>query len=245
MTFSFNLVLALFLLAPGFAFVMGVYYGGPRTRLEPTPPPPNSLVALALVTSGALAAHLACAGFYAACELIALWSKASWSLPHPNPYVVALGLNGAADRYREFGLFWALLNLTALSAATFGATRLVIDWRLRKHSRIRGALYGWMSEATISEGAIAYVVTTLELDGAAVGYEGLVEYMTLDSSKQIVSLVLSDCELFTMVAKGGMVHRVRNPREEPLENIVLGREAIRNIAFTPVGAPEDEALASA
>jgi hypothetical protein len=79
------------------------------------------------------------------------------------------------------------------------------------------------------------VVTTLELDGAAVGYEGLVEYMTLDSSKQIVSLVLSDCELFTMVAKGGMVHRVRNPREEPLENIVLGRESIRNIAFTPVG----------
>jgi hypothetical protein len=107
-TFSFNLVLALFLLAPGFAFVMGVYYGGPRTKLEPTPPPPNSLLALALVTSGALAAHLACAGFYAVCELIALAAKASWSLPHPNPYVVALGLNGAADRYREFGLFWAI-----------------------------------------------------------------------------------------------------------------------------------------
>ncbi|NQE64415.1 hypothetical protein [Caulobacter sp. RHG1] len=235
MTFSFNLVLALFLLAPGFAFVMGIYYGGPRTRLEPTPPPPNSLVALALVTSGALVAHLACAGVYALFELVALTLKASWSLPHPNPYVVALSLGKGADRYREFGVFWALLNLMVLSAATFGATRFLIDWRLRQHSRIRGALYGWLSEATISEGAIAYVVTTLELDGASVGYQGVLEYMTLDSSKQIVSLVLTDCELFTMVAKGGMVHRVRNPREVPLENIVLGREAIRNIAFTPIG----------
>jgi hypothetical protein len=29
-TFSFNLVLALFLLAPGFAFVAGIYSGGSR-----------------------------------------------------------------------------------------------------------------------------------------------------------------------------------------------------------------------
>ena len=235
MTFSFNLVLALFLLAPGFAFVMGVYYGGPRTRLEPTPPPPNSLVALALVTSGALAAHLACAGAYAAFELVALVFHAGWSLSHPNPYVVTLSLDQAPDRYREFGVFWALANLSALSAATFVATRLFIDWQLRSASRIRGALYGWLSEATVAEGAIAYVVTNLELDGAAVGYEGVLEYMTLDSSKQIVSLVLIDCELFTLVAKGGIVHRVRNPRDEPLENIVLARDAIRNIAFTPIG----------
>ena len=235
MTFSFNLVLALFLLAPGFALVAGVYYGGPRKRLETAPPPPNSVITLALVTGGALVAHLACAGAYGLCEILAWLLHLSWPYPHPNPYGMALRLADAGERTRDLGLAWALFNLAALTAVVFGATRALVARRMRKPGFVRDTLYGWLAEATAAEGAIAYVVTTLELDGAAVGYEGVLEYMTLDSSRQIVSLVLTDCELFTLVAKGGMVHRVRNPREKPLENIVLSREAIRNVAFTPIG----------
>lgn len=225
MIFSFTLVLALFLLAPGFAFVAGVYSGGFRTRLEASPPPPNSVITLALVTSGALAAHFVLSAVYGL----------GFGGSHPNPYAVALHLPQASEAERGADLLWVLSNLSAVTIATFVATRLFIGWQLRSHGLVRNALYGWLAEATAAEGAIAYVVTSLELDGAAIGYEGVLEYMTLDSSKRIVSLVLIDCELFTLVAKGGMVHRVRNPRQTPLENIVLAGEAIRNVAFTPIG----------
>ena len=235
MTFSFNLVLALFLLAPGFAFVAGIYSGGFKTRLETSPPPPNSIIALALVTAGALAAHVAWSVLYGLGELAAGVLHLGWTLPNPNPYLDALKLASGADHHKSLALPWILINLAALTGATFLATQGLLGWSLQRHALVRNALYGWLAEATAVEGAIGYVVTNLELDGAAVGYEGILDYVTLDSSKQVVSLVLSDCELFTLVAKGGMVHRVPNPRQTSLENIVLHREAIRNMAFTPLG----------
>ncbi|MGH1558054.1 hypothetical protein ACRAWD_10215 [Caulobacter segnis] len=61
MTFSYNLVLALFLLAPGFAFVAGVYATGRSAIHEASPPPPNSIMALAMVTGASLVAHTAAA----------------------------------------------------------------------------------------------------------------------------------------------------------------------------------------
>lgn len=235
MTFSFNLVLALFLLAPGFAFVAGIYSGGFKTRLETSPPPPNSIIALALVTAGALAAHMCWSMLYGLGQLIAGAMQLSWAWPNPNPYLDALKLSSGTDRAQSLGLPWILINLAMLTSATFLATQRFLDWGLERHAPVRNALYGWLAEATAVEGAIGYVVTNLELDGAAIGYEGILDYVTLDSSKQVVSLVLSDCELFTLVAKGGIVHRVPNPRQAPLENIVLHREAIRNMAFTAIG----------
>jgi len=234
-TFSFNLVLALFLLAPGFAFVAGVYSGGFKTRLETSPPPPNSIIALALVTAGALAAHVCWSMLYGLGESIAGVMDWWWNWPSPNPYLDALRLASGADKAQSLVLPWMLFNLAALTGLTFFATQWLLGRGLEKYAVVRNALYGWLAEATAVEGAIGYVVTSLELDGATIGYEGILEYVTLDSSKQVVSLVLSDCELFTLVAKGGMVHRVPNPRQTPLENIVLHREAIRNMAFTPIG----------
>ena len=235
MTFSFNLVLALFLLAPGFALVAGIYSGGFKTRLETSPPPPNSIITLALVTGGALLGHLTWTALYGLGELVAAAAHLGWTLPHPNPYLAALKLATDDDRAKNLGLLWTLANLSALTVLSFVATRLLIGWQLQSHGVVRNALYGWMAEATAVEGAIGYVVTNLELDGAAIGYEGVLDYVTLDSSKQIVSLILTDCELFTLVAKGGIVHRVANSRQKPLENIVLSRDAIRNMAFTPIG----------
>jgi hypothetical protein len=189
--------------------VAGIYSGGFKTRLETSPPPPNSI--------------------------IAQWAHLGWRWPHPNPYLDALKLASSTDPARSLSLPWILINLAALTSATFVATQGLVGWGLERHGVVRNALYGWLAEATAVEGAIGYVVTNLELDGAAIGYEGILDYVTLDSSKQVVSLVLSDCELFTLVAKGGLVHRVANPREAPLQNIVLHREVIRNMAFTPIG----------
>ncbi|MEH0198854.1 hypothetical protein V7S57_22650 [Caulobacter sp. CCNWLY153] len=237
MIFSLTLVLAIFLLAPGFAFVAGVYSGGFRTGLEASPPPPNSVITLALVASGALAAHFCWAGLYGLGELLCGLLDIGWKNAHPNPYAVALHWPQSEGRARGLDLLWALGNLVLLTVLTFIATHYAVGWQLASKSPVRSALYGWVAEATAAQGAIAHVVTNLELDGAAVGYEGVLKHLTLDSSKKIVSLVLAECELFTLVAKGGLVHHVRNPRDKPLPNIVLSGEAIRNVAFTPIGLP--------
>ncbi len=57
MTFSLNLVLGLFLLAPGFAVFAGLYHASHIGPVRSPPPPPGSILALTIVSLGALAAH--------------------------------------------------------------------------------------------------------------------------------------------------------------------------------------------
>jgi hypothetical protein len=57
-TLSFNLILGLFLLAPGLAVFAALYHGSRLGPVESPPPPPGSILALSIVTVGALIAHL-------------------------------------------------------------------------------------------------------------------------------------------------------------------------------------------
>lgn len=75
MTFSYNLVLALFLLAPGFAFVAGVYATGRSAIHEASPPPPNSIMALARVTGGSLVAHTFAAILFMLGHALSSWTR--------------------------------------------------------------------------------------------------------------------------------------------------------------------------
>jgi hypothetical protein len=240
-TFSYSLVLALFLLAPGFAFVAAIYAASGRNRMEAAPPPPNSIMALAIVTGGALAAHSLTALFFALCHLAAWLFKASWSLAEPDPYVLSLHLGALPPADAALGLAWILAVLTVVCALTFLITRRLIHGTASNWPALNAALYGWLHEIREDDGALAYVVTHLTLDGAAIGYEGVVDYVVLDSEKQILSLVLIDAQTFTLVAKGGIVHRVPNPRDVKMERLVLTKSEIRNIAFDPIKlAPSDE-----
>lgn len=58
MNAGLNLLTALFLLAPGFGVFAGVYLTGLRRPFRPAPAAPGSFLALALVTIGALTAHV-------------------------------------------------------------------------------------------------------------------------------------------------------------------------------------------
>ena len=234
MTFSYSLVLALFLLAPGFAFVAAIYIAGSPRRMEASPPPPNSVMALAMVTGGALAAHGFAALVFAMFHLIALLVHGAWSLPEPDPYVLALHLGTLPTGSASLGLAWILILLAGLCALTFWTTHVLVHGPGARWKSLNAALYGWLHEIREDDGALAYVVTPLTLDGAAIGYEGVVDYVVLDSEKQILSLVLIDAQGFTLVAKGGIVHRVPNPRDAKMSRLVLTKSEIRNVVFDPI-----------
>lgn len=248
MTFSYSLVLALFLLAPGFAVVAAIYTAGGPNRLEATPPPPNSVMALALVTGGALAAHALAAIFFAICHLIALVLGIAWSLPDPDPYLVAMALGTASPPIAAIGLAWILLLLVALSSGSFLLVRAILTGPLGQSEAIKAALYGWLHDLYRDDGAIAYVVTNLAVNNAVVGYEGAVEYVILDADRQVQTLVLADAQMFTLASpnRHGHVDRIEHPREIKLPLLTLKGSEIKNIVFdqirfapTPEGEPSD------
>ncbi len=235
MTFSYNLVLALFLLAPGFAFVAAVYALGRSTIHEATPPPPNSIMALAMVTGGALLAHTSAAIFFLACHVVAGWTGWWWPTADPNPYYLAWRLTGADGLATTSAFAWILGLLTLLSAVTYGATRLVMRSPLGRSDLVGAALYGWFWQIEKTRGAYAYVLTQFEGDNGAVGYQGALESVTLDADKQISSLVLADAEPFSIkVDADGKVVRTASPRADNKLRVLLIRAEIRNIVYTPI-----------
>jgi hypothetical protein len=76
LTFSFTLVLGLFLLAPGLAAFAGLYHGSKLGRIEAPPPPPGSILALSIVTVGAMVAHLVGA--------LVFWLQDAWCSHFPH-----------------------------------------------------------------------------------------------------------------------------------------------------------------
>jgi hypothetical protein len=58
-TIGFNVVLALFILAPGFGVAMGLWAAAPHKTFGPAAPPTTSTITLAVVAIGALLAHIA------------------------------------------------------------------------------------------------------------------------------------------------------------------------------------------
>jgi hypothetical protein len=241
-TFSYNLVLALFLLAPGFAFVAAVYAIGRSTIHEATPPPPNSIMALAMVTGGALFAHTLAAIFFLACHGVASVTGWWWPTVDPNPYYLAWRLAGADGLATSTAFAWILGLLTVLCGATYGATRWVMGSRMGRSDLIGAALYGWFWQIEKTRGAYAYVLTQFEGDNGAVGYQGALESVTLDADKQLSSLVLADAELFSIkVDVEGKVVRTATPRADNKLRVLLTRTEIRNIAYTPIVYEDDVA----
>lgn len=250
MTFSFNLVLALFLLAPGLALVAGVYAGSQQAHFNSAPPPAGSILTLTLVTAGALVAHAAAALLYGlqrfACERI---DHCLVPPVDPNPYRwLASMLSGDASD-AGLGLGWFLVNLIALTAIVYLLSRNHIRKDLtQKQSRYRAALFGWLSDfiEKTENGKlplIAYVLTDIEHEGRVVGYEGAVSNITLNASKEITSILLVECENFYLRLGAETSSRQPIRKATPIEHLYLQQEDIRNVAFEVLDIKMDAAAA--
>lgn len=249
MTFSFTLVLGLFLLAPGLAAFAGLYHGSKLGRVEAPPPPPASILALSVVTVGAMATHLAGALIY--------WLQDLWCayLPHfdlgyeTNVYAALFNLALDKTPVRGVQVLAILLTLVVLTGWAFFSTRWVVS-RIIGEAGLKAMLYGWLAEVDVAtepgEAVLAYVVSDTQEDGTIVGYEGVVANMTTNAEKEITSVLLDSCEVFYLRVTTRGVTRRRADRDSSIGQLYLDRSHIKNVAFELVkfeDSEESEAVA--
>jgi hypothetical protein len=247
---SAGLLVALLILAPGFALHGALFRFRNRTGIGSAPPQPGSVATLTIIGLGALIAHTIWAiasalndGYCAshACIEVAF---------EPNVYRTVFQANENLDALNGDDAAW-VLSLTLLLT---GATYLVASWFVESTfgaSRIRGVQYGWLAdlvELTEVEGRFttAFVVTTAQHSGVALGYEGLLENLTVNSDKEITSISLLDASRFTLKVDEGKRTDVAG---KPIPRLYLHRSNVQNIAFNvfqfaeePAGQAGEESL---
>jgi hypothetical protein len=215
-SFSYTLFLALLLLAPGLGVWAGLRAGERSELIAQAPEKPGSTFSLLVIVFGALAGHIILSGLFAA---QAAWCHRTGAcLPldfDPNVYRVIL-TNGRSGGTPPDGAFlcWFVSLLTPaliVGAAAYRAS----GWRIVRDMR-ETATFGWLKRQVdlarpSNSFIIAYVVTTLEHDGANVAYEGIVETIALDDTKAITMLVLSQCDRFLVRITSERVERVDSP----------------------------------
>ena len=235
MVFSYGLVLALFLLAPGLGLYGGLYAGAHRGAFRPGAPSPGSVLTLGIIVLGALFAHTAWA---LVCAANAGWLAAGLPAlfpPTPNAYDVLLG---AVIEHRSFGpggIAIFLLTSSLLTAATFLLTAWVVEWPPARPF-YRPLVYGWLSGLVEAAGneeqfILAYVVTDLREGPRNLGYQGSVLNMTVNADKQITAIVLEEARAFYLRMDDDAVTHIPIPRDTPLAQLYLDGPQIKNIAF--------------
>ena len=234
MTFSFTLILGLFLLAPGFAIFVGLYHGGRLGPVESPPPPPGSILALSIVTLGALAAHLIGAIAFLAQDGLCGTGRCFNVDYDPNVYAALFNIVDLKGRVTGLEVVAILATVGALSALSFGVARTAVS-AFAGTPGLRGLLYGWLGDlvvaATENEAVLAYVVSDVQEDGTVVGYEGVVANITTNADKEITSILLTSCETFYLrVTKAGVARR-EALKSSAIEQLYLDRARIQNVAF--------------
>ena len=99
------------------------------------------------------------------------------------------------------------------------------------------ATFGWLKRwvdlaRPANSFIIAYVVTTLEHDGAHVAYEGIVENIALDDNRAITMLVLSRCDRFLVRVSADRVERIEGdeqPEPQRLRPVALARRLVAGL----------------
>ena len=249
MSLTFNLILALFLLAPGLGMFAGVYTGG-RAPFRPAPAEPGSIHALALVSIGALLCHALGAWLFVAMEA---HCNVRTCIPvdfDPNPYETILDLREALATkspvktpptpLSSSGVAWLFTGLLIIGFVGFliGLLAMVI---VNRTGMMRATVYGWADEVlrgadTKAHVFTAYVLTDTETDGNLLGYEGSLIDMRQSPSGEIRVVVLKDVEPFVVQMKGDSARRQKvesaGEKSPDLINVLTIEGAnIKNIAF--------------
>jgi hypothetical protein len=238
--------MGLFLLAPGLAGFAGLYHGSKLGRVEAPPPPPGSILALSIVTGGALLAHLIGAlAFWlqdAVCGRLACLRVGY----EPNIYAALFNVALARGEVTGTQVVVILFDLALLTAIAFRGARAAFG--LAGDRALKGMLYGWLADVDVGEDAdeavLAYVVSDIQQDGTVVGYEGVVANMTTNAEKEITSILLDSCEIFYLRVSENGVSRRNAARDSEIGQLYLDRAHIRNVAFERVMFADEDTRSS-
>ncbi|MEQ9435914.1 hypothetical protein [Hyphomonas sp.] len=224
-------------LGPGLGVYAGVFVMGGRKGFRPAPPSPGSVTTISFVVIGALISHsIASLLVLFAVEFGQVWSIASFAF-EPNAYVLFFDLfdhhNALTDGEVAYLLFW----LAALPLASCFIARVVTGLLLHQRS-VSSFVYGWVEQLARESSpqnnwVVAFVLTTGKLGENIIGYEGIVRELTLDSSKQVTSILLEDVDRFLVAKQRGTFRRLTPHQETPkIGTLHLASDRIENIAFT-------------
>lgn len=235
MNAGLNLLTALFLLAPGFGVFAGVYLTGLRRPFRPAPAAPGSLLALALVTIGALTAHVISAIPYAGQEILCAVIACAEVPFQPNPYVTLIDPR-AAVAMPGVSVAIALLHLLLVALVGLAIGRIGM-WLAAKSPRIQALFYGWTTElidlaSTRFHVINAFALTDVSKDELSLGYEGTLLDLRQDSGGKLLSATLGDAQAFVIELKDKTVSRRRVPRDQPIPFMVLEAENVKNLALS-------------
>jgi hypothetical protein len=236
-TFGFNLILGLFILAPGLAVFAGLYHGSQLGLVNSPPPPPGSNLALVIVTAGALVAH-----FIGALVFLTQDLACSHGWPclrvafEPNLYATLFSMAQTRASVTGAQAASVLGALIVLTGASFVTTRQIVATSTTSKA-LKNVLYGWLSEiavAGINEAVLAYVLSDVQDNGTIVGYEGAVANMTINADKEVTSILLTSCETFYLRVTAAGVVRRKALQTSTIPQLYLDQSRIKNIAFERV-----------
>ncbi|SDA33347.1 hypothetical protein [Sphingomonas sp. NFR15] len=235
MSFSYTLFLALLLLAPGLAVWAGLRAGERSELISQAPEKPGSTFSLLVIVFGALAGHIILSGLFAlqsgACRFIAPCVRLSFD---PNVYRVILTNGRSAGVPSDWAFLCWFVSLATPALITGALAYLASGWKMVRDMR-EAATFGWLKRwvdlaRPSNSFIIAYVVTTLEHQGANVAYEGIVENIALDDNKAIAMLVLSSCDRFLVRITSARVERIDSDHA-PIPLIQLEAKQFVNVAL--------------
>ncbi len=250
MSFTFNLILALFLLAPGLGMFAGVYTGG-RRPFRPAAAEPGSIHALAVVSIGALFCHAICAWLLVWMEsYCGAWACFTVSY-NPNPYEIILHLRESMAATRTdgtaiatvlspAGVAWLFTSLLLIGFVGF-LIGLGAVFVIGSTGFLRSRVYGWVDELltgadTKAHVFTAFVLTDSEYDGKLLGYEGSLIDLRQSPSGEIRVVVLKDAEPFVVQMTDDSARRQKETVKDDAPKKTIGFLAIegsniKNIAF--------------
>lgn len=235
MSFSYTLFLALLLLAPGLGLWAGLRAGERSDLISQAPEKPGSTFSLLVIVFGALLGHILLSALFVAQAWLCRWSDGCLTLAFdPNVYRVIL-TNGRSAGMPSDAAFLAWFVALLLPALIVGLVAYrASGWRWVRDLR-EAASFGWLKRwvdlaRPANSFIIAYVVTTLEHEGANVAYEGIVENIALDDNRAIKMLVLSNCDRFLVRISADKVERI-DAAHAPIPLIQLSAENFVNVAL--------------
>jgi hypothetical protein len=245
-SFSYTLFLALLLLAPGLGLWAGLRAGERSELISQAPEKPGSTFSLLVIVFGALFGHILLSALFALQAGFCRSSNYCLALGFdPNVYRVIL-TNGRSAGTPSDGAFLSWFVSLLLPALIVGLVAYrASGWRWVRDLR-EASSFGWLKRwvdlaRPANSFIIAYVVTTLEHDGANVAYEGIVENIALDDNRAIKMLVLSSCDRFLVRVSAEKVERI-DAEHTPIPLIQLEAGNFINVAlevFEDVDTPVD------
>jgi hypothetical protein len=234
-SFSYTLFLALLLLAPGLGVWAGLRAGERHELISQSPEKPGSTFSLLVIVFGALAGHIMLSALFAMQASLCQATGRCLAIGFdPNVYRVILTSAKDAGTTSDWAFLAWFVALLVPALIVGGAAYWASGWhwvRDLRESSTFGWLKRWVDLARPANGfIIAYVVTTLEHEGANVAYEGIVETLALDDNRAITMLVLSRCDRFLVRITPDTVERI-NADHAPIPLIQLEARSFVNVAL--------------